>query len=78
MNIHVVDKDALLAPSASIIGDVQVRRGTSIWYGFVLRGMIVVKILIIVFFSILVIIIIILLFLHFKYAVMKILIFIIN
>ena len=35
----VVDKDAFVAPSASIIGDVQVGRGSSIWYGCVLRGM---------------------------------------
>lgn len=34
----VVDKDVFLAPSASIIGDVQVGRGSSIWYGCVLRG----------------------------------------
>ncbi|XP_023538353.1 gamma carbonic anhydrase 1, mitochondrial-like [Cucurbita pepo subsp. pepo] len=34
----VVDKDAFVAPSASIIGDVQVGSGSSIWYGCVLRG----------------------------------------
>ncbi|KAK3022108.1 hypothetical protein RJ639_045952 [Escallonia herrerae] len=34
----VVDKDAFVAPSASITGDVQVGRGSSIWYGCVLRG----------------------------------------
>lgn len=34
----IVDKDAFVAPSASIIGDVQVGRGSSIWYGCVLRG----------------------------------------
>ncbi|KAI8018373.1 hypothetical protein LOK49_LG04G01141 [Camellia lanceoleosa] len=34
----VVDKEAFVAPSASIIGDVQVGRGSSIWYGCVLRG----------------------------------------
>ncbi|KAK8465336.1 hypothetical protein PHAVU_009G059200 [Phaseolus vulgaris] len=34
----VVDKDAFVAPSASVIGDVQVGRGSSIWYGCVLRG----------------------------------------
>ncbi|KAK6115326.1 hypothetical protein DH2020_007595 [Rehmannia glutinosa] len=33
----VVDKDAFIAPSASVIGDVQVGRGSSIWYGSVLR-----------------------------------------
>ncbi|CAE5957966.1 unnamed protein product [Arabidopsis arenosa] len=34
----VVDKEAFLAPSASVIGDVQIGRGSSIWYGCVLRG----------------------------------------
>lgn len=34
----VVDKNAFVAPSASIIGDVQVGRASSIWYGCVLRG----------------------------------------
>ncbi|XAR61743.1 hypothetical protein NMG60_11016248 [Bertholletia excelsa] len=34
----VVDKDAFVAPSASIIGDVKVGRGSSIRYGCVLRG----------------------------------------
>ncbi|KAI4327628.1 hypothetical protein L6164_020065 [Bauhinia variegata] len=34
----IVDKEAFVAPSASIIGDVQVGRGSSIWYGCVLRG----------------------------------------
>ncbi|KAJ6353233.1 hypothetical protein OIU76_002279 [Salix suchowensis] len=33
-----VDKDAFVAPSASIIGNVHVGRGSSIWYGCVLRG----------------------------------------
>lgn len=33
-----VDKDAFVAPGASVIGDVQVGRGSSIWYGCVLRG----------------------------------------
>ncbi|CAI9757954.1 unnamed protein product [Fraxinus pennsylvanica] len=33
-----VDKDAFIAPSASITGDVQVGRGSSIWYGCVVRG----------------------------------------
>ncbi|XP_028760354.1 gamma carbonic anhydrase 1, mitochondrial-like [Neltuma alba] len=33
-----VDKEAFVAPNASIIGDVQVGRGSSIWYGCVLRG----------------------------------------
>lgn len=34
----VVDKDAFVAPSASVIGDVQVGHASSIWYGCVLRG----------------------------------------
>lgn len=34
----VIDKDAFVAPSASVIGDVQVGRASSIWYGSVLRG----------------------------------------
>ncbi|WVZ19767.1 hypothetical protein V8G54_007089 [Vigna mungo] len=34
----VVDKDVFVAPSASVIGDVHVGRGSSIWYGCVLRG----------------------------------------
>ncbi|KAG0495356.1 hypothetical protein HPP92_000036 [Vanilla planifolia] len=33
-----VHKDAFVAPSASIIGDVEVGQGSSIWYGCVLRG----------------------------------------
>ncbi|XP_071731500.1 gamma carbonic anhydrase 1, mitochondrial-like [Rutidosis leptorrhynchoides] len=33
-----VAKDAFVAPSASIIGDVKVGAGSSIWYGCVLRG----------------------------------------
>nr|AFK46651.1 unknown [Lotus japonicus] len=33
-----VDKDVFVAPSASVIGDVQVGKGSSIWYGTVLRG----------------------------------------
>ncbi|KAL0379270.1 UNVERIFIED_CONTAM: Gamma carbonic anhydrase 1, mitochondrial [Sesamum radiatum] len=36
--VPVVDKDAFVAPSASILGDVHVGRGSSIWYGCVLRG----------------------------------------
>lgn len=36
-----VDKEAFVAPSASVIGDVQIGRGSSIWYGCVLRGMLV-------------------------------------
>lgn len=34
----IVDKEAFVAPSASLIGDVQIGRGSSIWYGCVLRG----------------------------------------
>jgi len=34
-----VHRDAFVAPSASIIGDVQVGPGASIWYGCVLRGL---------------------------------------
>ncbi|KAK4269522.1 hypothetical protein QN277_022669 [Acacia crassicarpa] len=34
----IVDKEVFVAPCASIIGDVQVGRGSSIWYGCVLRG----------------------------------------
>ncbi|PIA55796.1 hypothetical protein AQUCO_00700250v1 [Aquilegia coerulea] len=33
-----VDPDAFVAPSASVIGDVQVGKASSIWYGCVLRG----------------------------------------
>uniref|UniRef100_A0A0E0JH73 Uncharacterized protein n=1 Tax=Oryza punctata TaxID=4537 RepID=A0A0E0JH73_ORYPU len=33
-----VHRDAFVAPSASLIGDVQVGQGASIWYGCVLRG----------------------------------------
>ncbi|XP_078428546.1 gamma carbonic anhydrase 1, mitochondrial-like [Wolffia australiana] len=33
-----VDKTAFVAPSASMIGDVHVGEGSSIWYGCVLRG----------------------------------------
>lgn len=35
-----VHREAFVAPSASIIGDVQVGHNSSIWYGCVLRGMI--------------------------------------
>jgi len=38
----IVHKDAFVAPSASVIGDVQVGQGSSIWYGCVLRGMFLV------------------------------------
>ncbi|XP_074295197.1 gamma carbonic anhydrase 1, mitochondrial-like [Silene latifolia] len=34
----VVDKEAFVAPSASVIGDVRIGCGSSIWYGCVLRG----------------------------------------
>ncbi|CAM0881010.1 unnamed protein product [Alopecurus aequalis] len=33
-----VHREAFVAPSASLIGDVQVGQGSSIWYGCVLRG----------------------------------------
>ncbi|KAK7409964.1 hypothetical protein VNO78_00396 [Psophocarpus tetragonolobus] len=33
----IVDKDAIVAPSVFVIGDVQVGRGLSIWYGCILR-----------------------------------------
>lgn len=36
--VPAVDKDAFLAPSASLIGDVEVGSKSSIWYGCVLRG----------------------------------------
>ncbi|KAI3450969.1 hypothetical protein Pfo_007634 [Paulownia fortunei] len=36
--VPVVDKDAFVAPSASIIGDVHVGSSSSIWYGCILRG----------------------------------------
>ncbi|KAI3461933.1 hypothetical protein Pfo_018596 [Paulownia fortunei] len=36
--VPVVDKDAFVAPSASIIGDVHVGCSSSIWYGCVIRG----------------------------------------
>lgn len=34
----VVAKDAFVAPTASVIGDVKVGQRSSIWYGCVLRG----------------------------------------
>lgn len=34
----VIDKDVFVAPSAAVIGDVQIGKGSSIWYGSVLRG----------------------------------------
>ncbi|KAG8383350.1 hypothetical protein BUALT_Bualt04G0003300 [Buddleja alternifolia] len=36
--VPMVDREAFVAPSASIIGDVHVGRSSSIWYGCVLRG----------------------------------------
>jgi len=33
-----VDADAFVAPSASVVGDVSVGAGSSVWYGAVLRG----------------------------------------
>jgi gamma-carbonic anhydrase len=34
-----IHKDAFVAPSASLTGDIEVGQGSSIWYGCVLRGM---------------------------------------
>lgn len=39
-NVH---KDAFVAPSAAVIGDVQVGQGSSVWYGCVLRGIFLCK-----------------------------------
>jgi len=39
----IVDKEAFVAPSASVIGDVHIGRGSSIWYGCVLRGELATK-----------------------------------
>ncbi|KAL9253598.1 Gamma carbonic anhydrase 1, mitochondrial-like protein [Drosera capensis] len=36
--VPAVDKDAFVAPSASVIGDVQIGAGSSIWYGCVWGG----------------------------------------
>ncbi|MEU9735323.1 gamma carbonic anhydrase family protein [Streptomyces sp. NPDC048002] len=33
-----VDQDVFVAPTASVIGDVTLLRGASVWYGAVLRG----------------------------------------
>ncbi|MFF7975073.1 DapH/DapD/GlmU-related protein [Streptomyces sp. NPDC007905] len=33
-----IDSEAFVAPTASVIGDVSLRSGTSVWYGAVLRG----------------------------------------
>lgn len=33
-----VDSQAFVAPSASLVGDVSVGQGSSVWYGTVLRG----------------------------------------
>ncbi|MER7571730.1 gamma carbonic anhydrase family protein [Streptomyces sp. NPDC126514] len=33
-----VDEDVFVAPTASVIGDVTLRAGASVWYGAVLRG----------------------------------------
>jgi carbonic anhydrase/acetyltransferase-like protein (isoleucine patch superfamily) len=33
-----VDPEAFVAPTASVIGDVALRSGTSVWYGAVIRG----------------------------------------
>ena len=34
----IIDKDTFIAPNATIIGDVVIEKGASIWYGAVLRG----------------------------------------
>ena len=34
----VIEDSAFVAPSASVIGDVQIGEKSSIWYGCVLRG----------------------------------------
>jgi gamma-carbonic anhydrase len=34
-----VHKEAFVAPSASLIGDIEVGQGASIWYGCALRGL---------------------------------------
>ena len=36
--VPIVDKTAFVAPNASMIGDVHVGEGSSIWYGCILRG----------------------------------------
>src|SRR4051794_19176750 len=33
-----IDSEAFVAPTASVIGDVSLHSGTSVWYGAVLRG----------------------------------------
>lgn len=33
-----INKDVFVAPNASVIGDVEIGHGSSIWYGSVLRG----------------------------------------
>jgi carbonic anhydrase/acetyltransferase-like protein (isoleucine patch superfamily) len=33
-----IDNEAFVAPTASVIGDVTLKSGTSVWYGAVLRG----------------------------------------
>lgn len=42
MNVYdkapVVHKEAFVAPNASLMGEVRVGQGSSIWYGCVLRG----------------------------------------
>lgn len=36
--LPTIGEGAFVAPSAALIGDVQVGKGASIWYGTVLRG----------------------------------------
>lgn len=33
-----INKDVFVAPSAAVIGDVEIGHGSSIWYGSILRG----------------------------------------
>jgi carbonic anhydrase/acetyltransferase-like protein (isoleucine patch superfamily) len=33
-----IHRDVFIAPSAAVIGDVEIGHGSSIWYGSILRG----------------------------------------
>jgi gamma-carbonic anhydrase len=33
-----IHRDVFVAPSAAVIGDVEIGHGSSIWYGSILRG----------------------------------------
>lgn len=39
-----VHKDVFVAPSAAVIGDIEIGHGSSIWYGSILRGKLLVDI----------------------------------